>query len=174
MFTSGMGLPKVPAPFIPTPIRVVGEALGIARVNHRDVVVDLGCGDGRVPIIAAKRFGAKGVCVELDDSLCSLALANVKLNSVDHMVDVVRADMFAFDVRRASVVYAYHYGSILRMLSEKLDVELRRGSRVITLDFRLESWVPLLVKGVIDEGGLPRTIYLYLVGVSNPSSWVLR
>lgn len=160
-------------PFISSPISVVKSALDLAKVSHDDVVLDIGCGDGRVPIVAAKYFGSRGICVELDDNICALAEANVIYNKVDKKVSVVCQDFFKFDYSIATVLYAYLYGSILSLISEKIETELRRGSRVLTIDFPIEGWVPLKIRRIIDEGGVIRSIYMYVIGISNPSSWVL-
>lgn len=152
---------------------VVKAALALAKLTPDDIVLDIGCGDGRVPIIAAKYFKSKGICVEINESLCALAEANIRLNGVEGLVEVACQDLFMYSYSKATVLYAYLYGSILSFLSNKIEAEMRRGSRIITIDFPIAGWVPIAVKKVIDEGGLVRSIYLYVIGASNPGSWVL-
>jgi tRNA G37 N-methylase Trm5 len=161
-------------PFISSPISVVKAALSVAKVDKSDVVMDLGCGDGRVPVIAAKYHGARGICVEIDDTLCALAEANARYNNVEGLVEVECRDLFTYNYSRATVIYAYLYGSILSFLSSKFEKELSEGSRILTIDFPIHGWIPLLIKRLIDESGVIRSIYLYVMGISNPSAWVLR
>jgi len=159
-------MPRPNAPFVPSPLSVVRAALALAEAGPLDVVVDLGCGDGRVAIIAAKYHGSRGMCVEIDEHLCALALANAIENNVSDRVEVYCGDMFDFDCSRATVVYAYLYGSVLSSLAKKLEKELRRGSRVLTLDFKIDGWVPKKLKRVLTESRVVRTVWLYEVGYS--------
>ena len=161
-------------PFISSPVSVIKAALEVAKVDKNDVVMDLGCGDGRVPIIAAKYHGARGICVEINDNLCALAEANAIYNGVDNLVEVACHDLFTYDYSRATVIYAYLYGSILSVLSSKFEKELIKGSRILAIDFQIHGWIPILVKRLIDDAGVIRSIYLYVIGVSNPSAWVLK
>jgi len=160
-------------PFVASPVDAVAMALAVADVETGDVVYDLGCGDGRVPIIAAKHLGAKGVCVEIDPDLCTVAEANARYNGVSDNVRVVCDDFFRIDLSDASVVYTYLFSSINERLSRKLGKELRPRSRVVTLDFPIPGWVPFKARRFYDSRGYLRTVWLYVVGVSNPEAWRL-
>lgn len=158
-------------PWITTPIEIIAYALSLAKVTENDIVYDLGCGDGRVPIIAAKYLGANGVCVEIDDNLCALAQANIYYNNLKEKVSVICEDMFTTDLSNATVIYTYLYTSVNKRLSEKLESEIKDGTRIITIDMPIPNWVPFTLRRLYDKNGVLRTIYLYIMGISNPSSW---
>jgi len=162
---------KIIVPWITTPVEIIAYALSLARVTEKDTVYDLGCGDGRVPIIAAKYLGAKGVCVEIDDNLCALAQANIYNNNVEDKVSVVCSDMFTTNLSKATVIYTYLYTSVNKRLSRKIESEIKEGSRIITIDMPIPHWVPFTLRRLYDKNGILRTIYLYIIGISNPSSW---
>ncbi len=160
------------APFIPSPLRLIYEALSLARVGPCDIVYDLGCGDGRVVVIAARDFGAKrAVGVEIDEALATIARLRASEEGVGNRVEVVEDDIFEVSVSEATVVYIYMYKSINERLAAKLSRELRLGARVVTLDFPVPQWVPLRIRRVEDEAGRQRSIYLYVRGVSD-AEWL--
>lgn len=163
--------PEKLAPFISSPLDAVAMALAVADVNENDIVYDLGCGDGRVAIVSSKHLGARSVCVEIDPDLCVLAEANAWFNGVLEQVRIMCNDFMKVDLSPATVVYTYLYSSINRRLAGKLEREMRPGSRVVTLDFPIPGWVPFKVRRFYDEKGYLRTVWLYVIGVSNPGSW---
>ena len=164
------GLP-IHAPFVSSPLKAIAMALAVADVRPGETLYDLGCGDGRVPIIAAKHLGSKSVCVELQPDLCVLAEANAVYNGVAEKVRVVCKDFMEASLNDADVVYAYLYTSINELLSKKYEKELREGSRIVTLDFPIPGWAPFKIRRFYDDRGYLRTVLLYIMGVSNPSSW---
>ncbi len=158
-------------PWIPTPPSVVHRALREAWVTEQDVVYDLGCGDGRVPIIAVRDYGvSRGVCVELNPLLVEAARIRAREEGVYHLVDVVEADLYTFPLRGATLVYLYLYQSVLNEIKRRLEEELDVGARVVTLDFRIPGWVPVVVRRFEDEAGRVRTIHVYVVGASDEAS----
>ncbi len=159
------------APFISSPLKAIAMALAVADVRPGETLYDLGCGDGRVPIIAAKHLGAQGVCVEVQPDLCVLAEANAIYNRVAEKVSVVCKDFMEAELNDADVVYTYLYTSINERLSRKYEMELREGSRIVTLDFPIPGWAPFKIRRFYDDRGYLRTVLLYIMGVSNPSSW---
>lgn len=159
------------APFVSSPLKAIAMALAVADVRPGETLYDLGCGDGRVPIIAAKHLGSKSVCVELQPDLCVLAEANAVYNGVAEKVRVVCKDFMEASLNDADVVYAYLYTSINELLSKKYEKELREGSRIVTLDFPIPGWAPFKIRRFYDDRGYLRTVLLYIMGVSNPSSW---
>jgi SAM-dependent methyltransferase len=124
--------------YVPTPQPVVDKMLEMAKVSKKDVVYDLGCGDGRIPVTAATRYGAKAYGVDLDPDRIDEALENVRKNKVEHLVTIEEGDVFELDLRPASVVTIY----LLPELNVKLLPQLRKlkpGSRVVTHDFDIEG-----------------------------------
>lgn len=136
--------------YVPTPNEVVDAMLKIAEVGARDVVYDLGSGDGRI-VIAAARRGAHGVGIELDPALVAEATRNAKRAGVADRVSFVEGDIFKSDVSAATVVTLYLLSSINERLRPKLLRELKPGSRIVSHRFRMGDWEPeraLKVSGV--------------------------
>lgn len=130
----------------PTPMPVVRAMLELAEVGPRDVVYDLGSGDGRIPISAAKLFGARGVGIEIDPALVTQARANAREAGVEDKVEFRLGNMYAEDVRTATVVTLFlHPGPNLK-LREKLRSDLPPGSRIVSYVWDMGSWVPTEVR----------------------------
>ncbi len=121
--------------YVPTTHELVNRMLQMANVGPGDVVYDLGCGDGRIVIAAARQFGARGVGIDLDPKLIRVARANARAAGVEHLVRFEVGDLFQADVREASVVMLYLLPSMNRKLQPKLLAELAPGTRIITHDF---------------------------------------
>lgn len=132
----------------PTPMPVVRALLELAEVGPEDLVFDLGSGDGRIPIAAAKEFGARGVGIEIDRALVRQAQANAREAGVDDKVEFRAADMYAADVRSATVVTLFlHPGPNLK-LRDKLRSDLRPGARVVSYVWDMGSWTPIQARRV--------------------------
>jgi SAM-dependent methyltransferase len=132
----------------PTPMPIVRALLELAEVGPQDLVYDLGSGDGRIPITAAKEFGARGVGIEIDPALVIQAQANAREVGVEDKVAFRLGDMYAADVRSATVVTLFlHPGPNLK-LREKLRSDLRPGSRVVSYVWDMGSWRPADVRRV--------------------------
>jgi SAM-dependent methyltransferase len=127
--------------YVPTPTKVVEAMLNVADVGPKDVVYDLGSGDGRI-VIAAARRGARGVGIELDPGLVAEASRNAKKAGVLDRVQFIEGDIFRADLSEASVVTLYLLSSINERLRPKLLRELKPGSRVVSHRFRMGDWVP--------------------------------
>ncbi len=157
-------------PWIPSPAIVVNYLFDMLGVAEGDTVVDLGCGDGRVVIEAAKR-GARGVCIEVDRVLCNVTEVWARAEGVENKVSIVCRDFFEVDLRSLdpTIVYAYLYPSTLQELSPRLEA-LSPGTIIATLDFAIRGWSPVFAKVLLDESGFERVIWLYIVGLSNPSA----
>lgn len=132
----------------PTPIPVVRAMLELAAVAPQDVVYDLGSGDGRVPITAAKEFGARGVGIELDPALVARAQANAREESVEDNVEFRLGDMYAADVRPATVVILFLHPKPNLKLRLKLRSDLQPGSRVVSYMWDMGDWTPDEVRRV--------------------------
>ncbi|MGE3578949.1 MAG: cyclopropane-fatty-acyl-phospholipid synthase family protein, partial [Vicinamibacterales bacterium] len=128
--------------YVPTPPEVVDAMLALAKVGPGDVVYDLGSGDGRIPIEAARRHGATGVGIELDPSLVKLAKAGAEAAGVGKRVQFRQADIFKTDLSKASVVTLYLSPTTNLRLRDKLRRELAPGSRVVSHRFDMGDWMP--------------------------------
>ena len=128
--------------FVPTPVPVVERMLELARVSATDLVYDLGSGDGRVPIIAAQRFGARGVGFEINPVWVRDARANAERAGVADRVAFSVEDLFEADLREATVVTPYLLPPVNRRLQPKLERELRPGARVVSHEYLIGDWPP--------------------------------
>ena len=141
--TAETGLDELPyVPYVPTPEAVVDEMLEIAKVSVKDVVYDLGSGDGRIVIAAAKRFGARGVGIEINPDLVREATEDAGQAGVAHLVRFVEGDFFMADLREATVVTLYLLPEVNRQLLPKLLAELRPGTRIVSYKYDLGDWAP--------------------------------
>lgn len=128
------------APFVPTPMNVVVEMLDVAGVAAEDTVYDLGSGDGRLPITAARVHGARGVGVELDSGLVAESRGNARRAEVDGRVRFVRGDLFETDLEPATVVTLYLFPEVNERLRPRLLRQLEPGDRVVAHDFSMGAW----------------------------------
>jgi len=150
-------------PFEPTPMEVVERMLTLAGVAPTDVVYDLGCGDGRMVILAAKRYGACGVGVDINLERIAESNANARKEGMEHLVTFVQQDVMKVDLSPATVVTLYLLPSWNLKLRPKLQKELRPGARIVSHDFDMGDWAPLKVELVTDAYGVPRLIYLWRI-----------
>ena len=154
--------PQVPrAPFVATPPDVVDRMLTLAGVTNTDVVYDLGCGDGRIVIAAAQKFGARGVGVDIDPVRVAEAQRNAVLAKVEHLVTFRVEDALATDVSGASVVTLYLLASQNVALKPALMRQLRPGARVVSHNFAMGDWEPDVVDTFTSTDGQTRTLYLW-------------
>jgi uncharacterized protein (TIGR03000 family) len=153
--------------YVPTPQEVVEKMLELAGVGPGDVVYDLGCGDGRIVVTAAKKFGCKGVGVDLDPERIKESRENVKQAGVEELVEIRQGDALKVDdIGKATVVTLYMLPEFNRRLAPILQAKLRPGSRVVSHDYLLGDWKPdqnVTVKGPRREH------YLYLWRVEGPA-----
>lgn len=129
-------------PLIKTPNSIVDTMLMMANVTRDDVVYDLGSGDGRIPIRAARRYGARGVGVEINTSLVEKSRSKAEDAGVDDRVKIIEADLFKVDISEASVVTLYLHRTLNLELRPKLFRELEPGTRVVSHDFDMGEWEP--------------------------------
>jgi tRNA G37 N-methylase Trm5 len=149
------------APYVPTPQEVVDRMLILAGVQKNDFVVDLGCGDGRIPVTAAKKYGARGLGVDIDPVRIAEANANAKAAGVTHLVEFKLQDAMTVDVSNATVVTTYLLSASNLKLRPILTKQMKPGSRIITHNFSMGDWAPEKYETVTDSTGRKRTIYLY-------------
>lgn len=148
--------------YYPTPPETVAEMLRLANIKKGDVLYDLGSGDGRIPIAAAKQFGIRTVGIEIDSKLITEAESNARNAGVAELVRFRNEDMFRIDVSEANIVTLYLSDKLNVLLRPKLLRELRPGSRIISHDFRMGGWEPEQTVRV-PWGKLHRTVYLWTV-----------
>jgi len=153
-------------PYVPTPQIVVDEMLKMASVTAKDFVVDLGSGDGRVIITAARAFKASGLGVDIDAKLVELANKLAKAEGVADRAKFIEQDMFKTDLSRATVVTLYVMPDFMEKLRPKLVSELKPGARIVAHDYYMSGWYPdrqfsLTVPEKIKANGTEKA-YLYL------------
>ncbi len=134
--------PTPEVPYVPTPEEVVMEMLKMAGVTQNDIVYDLGCGDGRIVITAAKVFGARGVGVDIDPNLIRQSNENARKAGVTDRVKFIEQDLFETDIREATVVALYLLPELNLQLRPKLLRDLRPGSRIVAHEFDMGDWKP--------------------------------
>ena len=140
--------------YVPTPEEVVIEMLKMAQVTPNDIVYDLGCGDGRIVITAAKVFGARGIGVDIDPVRIKESNENARKAGVTNRVKFIEQDLFKTDISKATVVTLYLFPELNLRLRPKLLRELRPGTRIVSHEFDMEDWKP-------DNSGTVPNVDLY-------------
>jgi ribosomal protein L11 methylase PrmA len=149
------------APFVATPLDVVDRMLTLAKVGPRDVVYDLGCGDGRIVIAAAQKYGARGVGIDIDPARIAEAEENARRAGVQRLVTFRIQDALKTDVSDATVVTLYLLSALNVQLRPILTRQLRPGARIVSHSFAMGDWEPDVVDAFRSEDGLGRTLYLW-------------
>ena len=152
------------APFVATPLPVVKQMLTLAQLRPGEIIYDLGCGDGRVVVMAAQEFGARGVGVEMREDLAKQALSKVSEMGLEGRVKIVQGDMFKVDLTQADVVTLYLTTSANDKVKPKLESELKLGARVVSHDYEILGWRPIKIDNFCENPrlGYPsHTIYVY-------------
>ncbi|MBE0658322.1 MAG: class I SAM-dependent methyltransferase [Bryobacteraceae bacterium] len=145
-------------PYVPTPQGVVKGMLELAKVTKNDFVIDLGCGDGRIVVMAASEFGARAMGYDLDPERIGEANANARKANVTDRAKFVLKDIFEAEIKDATVVTMYLLPSVNEKLKPRLLGELKPGTRIVSHSFRMGDWEPDETKEV--DG---RTVYLWTV-----------
>ena len=147
--------------YVATPHDVVAKMLEMAKVTKDDVVYDLGCGDGRIVVTAAKKYGCKAVGYDIEAKRIKESLRNVKKAGVEKLVSIERKDIFTLDLRPASVVTLYLLPKMNVKLIPQLE-KLKPGSRIVCHDFDIEGVTPdKVVRLRSKEDNVDHTIYLF-------------
>lgn len=158
-------------PFVPTPQAVVEEMLRLAGVKPGDVLYDLGCGDGRIVVTAAQRYGVKAIGIDIDPIRIAESQKNAKAANVTDKVKFIEMDLFQADFRDASVITMYLLTSVNRRLRPKLLSELKPGTRLVSHSFDMGDWQPD-DKGVVAlSESDDRYIYFWLVPANVTGRW---
>jgi SAM-dependent methyltransferase len=148
--------------YVPTPIPVVERMLELAQVGKADVVYDLGSGDGRIPIVAAQRYGARGVGIEINPVWVRDARALAERAGVAGRVTFRIEDLFETDLREATVVTLYLFPTVNARLQAKLARELKPGTRVVSHEYGIGDWRPDRTETMIVDGA-PHVIHFWTV-----------
>ena len=168
--------PREEIPFVPTPIEVVDRMLELAEVKKGDVVYDLGSGDGRIVIRAAKKYGARAIGIEMDRLLLDKARQDAKAAGVSHLVQFRAEDAMKTDLSKATVVTLYMLPWFNEAMKPSLQKNLKPGARIVAHDFGIEGWEPdqtvKLSEIEIKLGGLrhQHTLYLWRIGDSRSTT----
>lgn len=161
--------PNDSIPFVPSPMLVVDRMLELAEVTKADVVYDLGSGDGRILIQAAKKYGARGVGIDTNAQLVEEAKRKAAEEGVSHLVEFRAGDGLKVDISEATVVTLYMFKWFNNQMRPKLQ-RLKPGSRVVAHDFDIDDWKPTKIEYVNPPSDLsgdffePRTLYLWKIG----------
>lgn len=164
-------------PYVPTPQVVVDEMLKMAKVTADDHVIDLGSGDGRMIITAARDFKASGLGVDIDARLVEAAAKQAKAAGVDGRVKFIQQDMFKTDISRATVVTLYVLPDFMEKLRPKLLAELKPGARIVAHDYHMSGWYPdrqltLTVPEKVQANGTDKAyLYLWIVPAVVAGDW---
>jgi len=158
------------APFVPSPQRVVGTMLRLADVKKDDVLYDLGSGDGRIVITAAKRYGARAIGFEIDDALIAESRENARKEGVSHLVEFRKQDAMTVDLSPATVVTLYLLPESNMALRPRILSQLRPGARVVSHDYHMDDWPPVRVEEVREPDRIHEvhTIYFWRIGATRP------
>jgi precorrin-6B methylase 2 len=164
------------APFVTTPDEVVAEMLSLAGTGKDDYLIDLGSGDGRIVIAAAKRYGARGLGVDLDEKLVRLSRENARIAGVAARTEFRVQDALRTDLAPASVLTIYLLPQLIGELQPHVLDDMRPGSRVVTHAFAMQSWKPDAMRKVRlsrrhDLQGDESTIYLWIVPAKARGEW---
>jgi SAM-dependent methyltransferase len=159
--------------FLPSAADVVTRMLAVARVQADDVVYDLGCGDGRIVIAAAKRRGARGVCIDIDPSRIAASQRNADTAGVRDRIEFRHGDLFETDLRTATVVALYLSPALNERLRPKLLREVRPGARIVAHSFGMGDWRSDTVVRMAWPAGTASIIYMWVLPADVAGTWEL-
>ena len=149
------------APFVPTPQDVVDRMLELGSVTDTDVVYDLGCGDGRIVITAAHKYGARAFGVDLEPYRVEESNANAKAAGVEGLVTIKLQDALSLDVSSATVVTLYLVEWSTLKVKQMLTSQLKQGARIVSHNYDMGEWEPARVERFTDSIGKTHTLYLW-------------
>lgn len=184
--TAGPQLKKPEVPYVPTPENVVAEMLRLAEVNKNDVLYDLGCGDGRIVITAARQLGCRGVGIDIDPRRIKESRENAAQAGVEDRVEFLEMDLFEAEITPATVVTLYLLSEVNLRLRPKLLRELKPGTRVVSHDFDMNSWkfdktsfvehrfddyVPVVDTPIVDNYWDKHHLFLWVIPANVTGEW---
>ncbi len=151
------------APYYPTPETIVEKMLKLGELKAGEKMFDLGSGDGRIVIVAARKFHAEAVGVELDKDLCKQSTAKILKLGLDKSAHIVNGDLLKQNYSSADLVTVYLLpDAVNNKVQPLLDRQLKKGARIVAKDFDFRNWTPEKVENIADDGeGRSHTLYLY-------------
>jgi protein-L-isoaspartate O-methyltransferase len=150
------------APYYPTPNSIVEKMLEVGGLKPGETMFDLGSGDGRVVIMAAKKFGANAIGVEIDDDLYKQSVQRIQNLGLQKKARIIHGDLLAQDYSSADLITIYLLPASIEKVRPMLEKQLKKGARVVSHDFMVKGWTPAKEVFVEDDGeGRSHTIYLY-------------
>jgi hypothetical protein len=168
---------KDAGPYVPSPQSVVSDMLRYADVGANDFLIDLGSGDGRIVLTAAKVFGARGFGVEIKDELVKKSNEAAKNEGLADRVRFMKQDLFKTDMSQATVITMYLLPDTVNLLKDKFLAELKPGTRIVSHDYPLTGWIPekyvqMDLEDKVQISGVTTTlIYLYVVPAKVAGKW---
>ena len=168
---------KDAGPYVPSPQSVVADMLRLAEIGPEDFLIDLGSGDGRIVLTAAKVFGARGFGVEIKDELVKKSNDAARAEGLADRVKFVKQDLFKTDISQATVLTMYLLPDTVNLLKDKFLAELRPGTRILSHDYPLTGWIPekyvqMDLEDKVHISGVTTTlIYMYVVPAKVAGSW---
>ena len=150
-------------PYVPTPQEVVDRMLDLAGVKKGDVVYDLGSGDGRIVVTAAKKFGVKAIGFEIDPQRIKESHENIKKAGVEKLVEIRQQDIRSVDLSEATVLTMYLLPEVNLMVRPNIWKQMKAGSRIVSHDFDMGDWKPLKTEHIKDGSNWDHTLYLWHV-----------
>jgi hypothetical protein len=171
---------KNAGPYVPSPQSVVSDMLRYAEVTSRDFLIDLGSGDGRIVLTAAKVFGARGFGVEIKEDLVKRANQAAKKEGIADRVKFLKQDLFKTDISQATVITMYLLTDTVNLLKDKFMSELRPGTRIVSHDYPLTGWIPekyvqMDLEDKVQISGVTTTlIYVYVVPAKVAGNWTVQ
>ena len=183
--TAGLQQKRPEVPYVPTPEKVVAEMLKMADVGKDDVLYDLGCGDGRIVITAAKELGCRGVGIDIDPQRIKESQKNAIKAGVSDKVEFLQMDLFDADISQATVVTLYLLSKVNLRLRPKLLRELKPGTRVVSHDFSMGAWepdnssvvqekfdyIPFHDSRLVDDYWDKHTVYYWIIPANVTGKW---
>jgi SAM-dependent methyltransferase len=160
--------------FVPTDTTKVREMLAAAEVGSKDLVYDLGCGDGRIVITAVKKYGARGVCVDIDPVRIKESRNNADTAGVTQRIEFVEGDLFAQDLSKATVITLYLLPSLNERLRPKLFKELRPGTRIVSNAFDMGAWKADRTLNIKTFAGMQSYAFLWIIPADVSGEWRLQ
>lgn len=150
------------APYYPTPETIVDRMLQLGGLKAGEKVYDLGSGDGRIIIMAAQKFHADAIGIELDKDLCKLSEEKIRKLHLEKNAHIVNGDLLRQNYSSADLVTVYLLPGFIDKVQPMLDQQLKKGARVVAHDFEFKNWTPDKVENIADDGeGRSHTLYLY-------------
>jgi protein-L-isoaspartate O-methyltransferase len=156
-------IPESLAPYLPTPNTIVDQMLQAVHLKAGETLFDLGSGDGRIVIAAARKYKANAIGVELDDELAASSISRIAESGLEKNARIIHGDLMQQDYSKADVVTVYLWPEANKKVAALLDIQLKKGARVVSHDFEMGTWKPTQTITIPDDGtGRSHTLFVYI------------